>query len=318
MSGGLRIAVFFFLAGLVVLMWGATFVAKRHEHVASGVARLPPRSFDSLSLVVLGSGGSFENHLRLGPALAVAYGESALLLDAGRGVAEALRAAEFPVWQPRHVFLSSLQPENTVGLDDLWLTARLADPAQPLRVFGPPGTAELVRGLQSAFAAPAAAQAADWALAPIGAGIAAQELRGGERIAVGALQLRATALRGGLAFRIEHGGKVIAAALAGTDRAAVVRAAANADVLVLEAISGESLAQAAEAGAERVEILEREARNHWRLEEAGSVAAEAGARALALVRLRPPPVFNFQYERVARQSFRGPVLIAADSQVIAP
>jgi len=124
MSGGLRMAVFFFLAGLVVLMWGATFVTKRHERVASGVADLPPRSFEALSLVVLGSGGSFENHLRWGPALAVAHGESALLLDAGRGVAEALRAAEFPAWQPRHVFLSSLQPENTVGLDDLWLTAR--------------------------------------------------------------------------------------------------------------------------------------------------------------------------------------------------
>lgn len=318
MSGGLRIAVFFFLAGLVVLMWGATFVTKRHERVASGVAALPPRSFESLSLVVLGSGGSFENHLRLGPALAVAHGESALLLDAGRGVAEALRAAEFPAWQPRHVFLSSLQPENTVGLDDLWLTARLFGPAQPLRVFGPPGTAELVRGLQLAFAASAAAQAADWALAPTGAGIAARELRGGERIAVGALRLRATAVEGGLAFRIEHGGKAIAAALAGTDRAAVVQAAAGADVLVLEAISGESLAQAAAAGAERIEILEREARKHWRLEEAGGVAAEAGARALALVRLRPPPVFNFQYERVVRQSFRGPVLIAADSQVIEP
>jgi len=76
--------------------------------------------------------------------------------------------------------------------------------------------------------------------------------------------------------------------------------------------------EAAAAGAENIEAIEREARNHWRLEEAGGVAAEADARALALVRLRPPPVFNFQYERVVRQSFRGPVLIAADAQVIEP
>ena len=71
----------------------------------------------------LGTGGGYENPDRRGPALALGLGADVVLVDAGRGVAEGLRAAQIPVAQPRLVVLTSLLPENTVGLDDLLQTA---------------------------------------------------------------------------------------------------------------------------------------------------------------------------------------------------
>ena len=62
-----------------------------------------------------------------------------------------LRAAEIPLAQPSAVCLTSLTPENTVGLDDRLLTGWLAGRSQPLRVGGPPGTAALVARQGSAF-----------------------------------------------------------------------------------------------------------------------------------------------------------------------
>ena len=95
--------VFGVMAGLVVMMWVMTWASKRFERVASGIAPLESRQFETLTLVTLGTGGTFENPLRSGPSVAVGYGSEVVLVDVGRGVAESLRAAEIPVHQPVRV-----------------------------------------------------------------------------------------------------------------------------------------------------------------------------------------------------------------------
>jgi hypothetical protein len=120
-----RLALFGFLFAVVVAMWVFAFLSKHFEKVAAGVTALPPAEFEHLTLLALGTGGTFENHWRRGPALAVGLGSDVVLVDAGRGVSEALRAAAVPVEQPRLLLLSSLAAENVLALDDLWLTGWL-------------------------------------------------------------------------------------------------------------------------------------------------------------------------------------------------
>ena len=109
------------IVGLVVVIacWAATCAAWRFDRVAEGVRPLEARAFPELTLLTLGTGGAYENPSRRGPASAVALGSRVLLVDAGRGVAESLRAAKLPVPQPDTLLLTNLLPENTVGLDDL-------------------------------------------------------------------------------------------------------------------------------------------------------------------------------------------------------
>jgi ribonuclease BN (tRNA processing enzyme) len=268
--------------------------------------------------VTAGTGGTFENHLRLGPAVAVGLEQTVVLVDAGRAVAQALRRAEIPVTQPRVVLLTSLLPENVLGLDDWWVAGATSGAGDAVRVVGPPGTRALADALRAAHAAGAAAEAASFGRSAPPA-LEAVEAGDGFTLALGPLSLRAAELRGGptpaLAWRIEGAGAAAVVSSIGWDPDGLVAAAKGADLWVHEAVYGASLQAALDAGIEGVDALAREAALHTRLEDVGALATRAGVRRLVLVRLRPPPVYGFQYRRVAAPSFRGRIEIAADGDL---
>jgi ribonuclease BN (tRNA processing enzyme) len=310
------------LAGLVVVlvaMWVLSFASKRLERVASGVAALEPRRFEELTFVAVGTGGTFENHLRLGPSAAVGLGETVLLVDAGRGTAQALRAAQIPVDQPV-LLLTSLLPESTLGLDD-WLWGATLAGAGSVRIFGPPGTRALVRGLLDAHAPGARAQAAAFGVDPA-LELDVTEAEDGQSAEIAPFTVRAFVQRGGpvptLAWRLEGGGKSVAVSAAGFDADALVAAARDASLWVHEAVYGASLEQAVAAGIPGAASLAAEGALHTRLEDVGALATRAGARRLALVRLRPPPVWAIQYQRIVAPTYAGPVAIPEDGEEIKP
>jgi ribonuclease BN (tRNA processing enzyme) len=306
---------------LLALIWGMAFLSKHFERAAAAVAPLEEVAPERLTLYVAGSGGTFENPQRSGPALLAGRGRDLALFDAGRGVAAGLRRAAVPVRQARAVFLSSLLPENTAGLDELYVLGWLDGAKAPLVVYGPPGTQRLVDGLLAAQRPGAEAQAQGFALAPEGGRVEARELADGAEVELGALRVRAFALAGGslpaLAYRLESGEHALAFAGASWDGEALVRAAERADLLATEAVYQGSLEQAAEAGADVAQLRE-EAKQHVALEAVGAIATRARVRGVLLARLRPPPAFHYQYEDVVEQTFRGPVHIAEDGESITP
>lgn len=308
------LAALFAIAGAMSLDY-----AKR---VAAGVAYLPSRSFGSLTAVAVGTGGSYENPRRLGPCTAVGLGSQVLLVGAGRGVAEGLRAAEIPVRQPAAVYLTSLLPEDTVGLDDLLLTGWLAPRSEPLRLVGPAGTRALAEGLLAAHARGARAQEDALSLPGDGARFSVTEVGDGFEETAGGIRVRAAALpdasSSSLAWRFEAGGRSVVIAGSGFSPDAVVELARGADLLVHEAVFRASIEQAIASGADDPERLRREAGLHPGLREAGRVAERAGVRRLALVRLRPPPLLDFQFTRVAGEAFDGDVVIPEDGEQLLP
>ena len=310
------------LVGLILLagvMWALSFASKRLEQVAAGSAPLEPRRFGALTLVAAGTGGTYENHLRLGPCIGVGLGETLVLVDAGRGTAQALRHARIPVEQPRAVLLTSLLPENTLGLDDwLWGVSLAGGGAR--QVIGPPGTRTLVEGLRAAHAAGARAGAAGFGVPP-DPPLEVVEAGSGFEARVGELALHATEQRGGpltaLAWRATGGGRSALVSGAGFDPEALVAAAQGADAWVHEALLGASLDEAVKAGGASAQGIAREGALHTRLEDVGSLAARAGVGQLVLVRLRPPPVYAFQYTRRVAATYRGAVSIPDDGDEIA-
>ncbi len=313
MSTQVRALLLVGLLGLVVAMWVFSFASKRLESVAAGVAPLEPRRFEGLTVVAAGTGGTYENHQRLGPCVLVGLSESAVLVDAGRGTAQALRRARIPMAQPA-VLLTSLLPENTLGLDDWLWAVRLAAPYSGL-VVGPPGTKVLVEALRAAHAQGERAGAAALGVDPAAAlEIHVVDANDGFATQIGSLGVRATEQRGGplstLAWRIEGGGRSVLVSGAGFDPEALVAAARGVDAWVHEALYGASLDQALAAGGS--EALAREAALHTRLEDVGALATRAGAKRLVLLRLRPPPVFAFQYVRLVARTYRGLVEIPED------
>ena len=317
-----RRVAFFVTLGLLGAAWVLAWVGNRLVEGAAGFAPIAARDFETLTLVTAGTGGAWENPQRLGPVLAVGLGKRIALVDAGRGVAEALRAAEIPLDQPTAVYLTSLDPENTVGLDDLLLTGWLAGRTRPLRVIGPPGTRALVAALQTAHRN-ADTRAAALALPAPGGQFEAEEVAGDVAGTSDGLTIRALALLDGpsarLAWRFQADDRALVIAPFPGNETALAEFSAGATVLVREAALIPSAEEAEAAGIEtEPDQLRREAGLHTPFESVAGLAQQAGIDTLVLVRLRPPPVYDFQVMGMLGDTFDGEGVIAEDGEEVTP
>lgn len=319
---GLRALLLLLVLAIAAMSWAATCALAHFRDVAEGIRPLEPRSFTRLTAIAVGTGGAYENHRRLGPCVAVGAGDTLVLVDAGRAVAEGLRAAGVPVHQPTRVYLTSLLPQNVAGLDDLLTTGWFEGRAEPILVVGPPGTKHLVRALTSAYEPSTGALVEALELDRSGLRLEAIEIADGWSETAGELRVHAAALRSGSlegrAYRFESGGRSIVVGGPGWDPDALVSLAEGADLLVHGALHYASVEMAIEAGADQPERLRREAALYTRTDEVGSLAARAGVRTLVLTRLRPPPLYARQFRSLVGETFDGSVVIAEDGETLTP
>lgn len=320
-----RLAFFAVAAAALLVSWCSSFVLWRAAERGDEVVTLDARDMGALSVVAVGTGSAWENPTRGGPSIAVGAGEDVWLVDAGRGVAEGLRRARIPVAQPSVVYLTSLLPENTVGIDDLLMTGFRQGRAQPLALVGPPGTEALARAVEAANARGARALAEALALAPDGARIEATEVGpatpfDAERDGV---RIRAGAIPGGpleaLAWSFEKRAQRVVVSGVGFGEDALVAFAEGASLLVHEAVYVPTAEDAKNAEVELdIASLDRERALHTSINDVGALAARARVRALALVRLRPPPLYAFRFAAIAGRTFDGEVEIPEDGDDLWP
>lgn len=318
-----RIAIFALAGGALLFSWCASFMLWRAAERGDEIMQLEPREFAALEVIAVGTGGAFENPARLGPCIAVGAGKNLWLVDAGRGIAEGLRAAAIPVSQPTTVLLTSLLPESTMGLDDLLLTGFRQGRSERIRLIGPPGTHEFARSLERAHAAAANALAEQLALDPAAAGIDAIEVHGDFREEADGIVIAAVAIPDGplpgLAWSFQRNANRVIVAGTGWGEETLVEFADGAALLVHEAVFIPTREDAENADVEfDIEQLDRERALHVSINDIGALAQRARVRALALVRLRPPPLYNFRFKMIVGQSYDGEVLIPDDTDLVWP
>ncbi|MGH0036653.1 MAG: hypothetical protein ACQGVK_16645 [Myxococcota bacterium] len=321
-----RLAIYAAVFGVLILSWVASFVIYRAAEMGDLIAPVELRRFEQLTLVAVGTGNEFENPARMGPSLAVGLADDLYLVDAGRGVAEALRNAAIPVEQVETLLLTSLQLEATLGLDDLWLTGWRDGRDHALRVVGPPGTAALVDGLRRAHESALRAAGEGLGLPAEGAAIEVIEAEEGWSDAREVLRVSARELTGGpvpaLAWRfesLEGWRRSIVVTGTGWSPDALVEAARDADVWVHEAIYVPTPEDAEAAGVTLdAAQLERDAALHTSIFDIGELASRAGVGHLVFWRLRPPPMYAFQISGFVSRSFDGEISVPEDGDEITP
>jgi ribonuclease BN (tRNA processing enzyme) len=316
-----RLILYGILAAVMAVSWASTCVIYRAAEIGDLVAPIEMRYSGNLDAVVVGSGNGFENPERMGPAIAIGWEKRLLLVDAGRGVAEAMRSAGIPLAQPEAVLLTSLLPENTVGLDDLLLTGWRQPRKQSLRVYGPPGTVLLCESIMRGHRIGIEAEARGRGLPLEGAILKGFDIEPGWTVELDDLVILASDLPGGplpaLAWRFERSGRSMVVAGAGWASAAVIEAAKGADFLFHEATIIPDADTAEEAGITiDPDLLRLEAELHTALSDVGDIAARAGVGTLVLTRMRPPPFYKFQITGAVGKTFGGEVIVAADGQVV--
>lgn len=100
-----------------------------------------------MKLTLLGTGIPAPTAQRQGSANLLEIGEQFLLVDAGRGTTTQLARIGLAPAVVDHVFITHHHFDHISCLDDVLLSAWNGGRTDPIHVFGPPGTADIVKTL---------------------------------------------------------------------------------------------------------------------------------------------------------------------------
>src|SRR5258708_248555 len=101
-------------------------------------------------ITLLGTGNPRPELDRFGPSILIEAGGHRLLIDCGRGSTQRLFALD-ALARVEGVLFTHLHSDHVTGFPDFWLTGWLMGRTQPLTVWGPAGTAAMIRNVARAY-----------------------------------------------------------------------------------------------------------------------------------------------------------------------
>lgn len=273
----------------------------------------------SVEVTLLGTGGPIPHPERAGPATLLRAGDATILVDCGRGVVMRLTAAGTMPIGLSAVLLTHLHSDHITDLNDLVTTQWIMTFAPtPLRVFGPPGTRQVVDAVFEMLAHDRRYRHdhhADLQHPPL---VEVTEVVPGDAFDVGPAHVvvhetdhRPVAPTVG--YRVEHGGAAVAIGGDGVPCPGLDGLCAGADVYVQTVIRDDLV----------LAVPNQRFRDvcdyHSTVEQAASTAARAGVRTLVLTHLVPAPGSAEEVEewrRRAAAAFGGEVVVGDDLTVV--
>ncbi len=270
---------------------------------------------DTFRVTLLGTGAPPPRLDRFGPSTLVEVGGQKFIFDAGRGAMQRLHQLAIPFSDIDGLFLTHHHSDHVVGFVDLWLTGWIGRPwgqrAQPLPVYGPEGTRQMMEHLPLAFHVDIRVRSRSYP--PEGVKLAAHEIRQGAVYDRDGIKISA--------FEVDHGGEELpaygyridyqgrSAVLSGdtTFNENLIHHAQGADLLVHEvtALAG--------SAAEDPKQLKRIGANHTTPDQAGEVFARVRPKLAVYNHLllfgaaRPEDLIP-----ATRKNYDGPLIVGED------
>jgi len=275
-----------------------------------------------MKFTFLGTGCPVPSPLRAGPAHLVTAGDARLLIDCGAGVAQRLVAAGARGADIDALIVTHYHSDHVVDFYQLLVSSWHQGRARPLAVHAPHSAIAHMRRQLEAYADERELRIAH-ERRPSAAGLEVEfhELRPGGAIAVGALSAEP--------FEVDHRPVTPAFGLLlreGSARLAfsgdtrpvpsLIAAARGADLLVCEVFVDREMRPA--PGLRSSETIAAVRSYHLVPSEIAAIAAEAGAKALALTHLVPPDADRAALIAEIRASYGGPVIVGEDLMTIDP
>ena len=97
-----------------------------------------------LYIYFLGTGGSWPSVQINVSAIAIKRGGEVLLFDCGEGTQRQIQKSKISYMQIKHVFITHYHGDHFLGLPGFIQTLQLNDRQEPLHIYGPKGTEEIV------------------------------------------------------------------------------------------------------------------------------------------------------------------------------
>jgi len=116
-----------------------------------------PKHFSPTQVVLLGTGTPFADPDRWGPSLAIVVNGVSYIVDCGPGVVRRAAAASkngiagLKPEELRHLFITHLHSDHTIGYPDIILSPAVLDRDTALEVYGPKGTQAMTDNIMKAY-----------------------------------------------------------------------------------------------------------------------------------------------------------------------
>jgi ribonuclease BN (tRNA processing enzyme) len=257
------------------------------------------------------------------------------VVDAGDGAARRIAKAGINVRDIGIIFLTHLHDDHTAGLGTLMSVAWDNQRTQPINVYGPPRTEDLVKAAVQYFSISAEIRIADGGRSvPISQVFFGHDVRPGmiyqdANVKVTAAETTHFEFHTGLAagkhksyaYRFETPDRVVVFTGDTGPNDALTNLAKDADLLVSEANSAEERMQLlinsgqwqAMTPAEQAGIKRQMTQGHLSTEDVGKMAAQARVKTVVLTHLTPKPDNDYtSWANEVKKHFSGQVLIAKD------
>jgi len=278
---------------------------------------------EDFTVTLLGTGDPIPRTDRFGPATLVEVGGQELLFDVGRGAVQRLVQMDIALSAVDAVFLTHFHHDHLVGLPDMWMTGWIPPPfgrrSVPFEVWGPTGTASLLKNLEEAFELNTSIRIPDELLPPAGIEMVAHEFdkdgvvyeKDGVKVTAFAVD-HGELIKPSYGYRIDYDGRAVV--ISGDTRfdENLIAAAKGADLIVHEvALASDELLASSEQ-------FRRIVAHHTTPEEAGIVFAKVSPKLAVythLVMLSSKSIPEAPLPSLitrTRKNYDGPLVIGED------
>lgn len=294
---------------------------------------------DAFEVVFCGTGSPQYQPDRGQPCTAIIAAGQVFVFDSGQGASQGLQASGVPILKLHRVFLTHLHSDHISGLGDVLHNSWLYGRKQEAQVAGPPGTEQMLQGVQMSFAADMSERnkmiGDEYGESSSGMGIALEvEVEGDalkivydqNGVKVSAFRVDHPAWENAYGYKFEYHGKSIV--ISGDTRRSenLVRHAAGANILIHEALNTSMMRAIGSAlrehgnGTVDPDRMETIISTHTSTNDLAELAAEAEVKTLVLTHLIPPIPASSFVEGVFTQGmtdiFDGELIVARDGQRI--
>ena len=290
-----------------------------------------------MTVVLCGTGSPLADPDRAGACTAVVAGGQLVMVDAGPGAWETLDLTKLPTGALSAVLLTHFHSDHIGDLGEAITQSWIAGRQQPLDVYGPPGTKQVVDGFVSAYAHDADYRTLHHteALMPRAAApavaheLALGEAADAETVVFDRNGLKVTMFRvlhdpvtPAVGYRFDYRGNVVVVSGDTAKSASVAKQAAGADLLIHEALNRDMMGRVsgivAKLGNPRLGQMAHDTLNyHTSPVEAAELARDAKVKTLVFTHVVPGPrnaIMRRMFLDGVDDTFDGEVVLGEDGQ----
>ena len=280
--------------------------------------------YDGLKVFLCGTSSPLPDPNRAQACVAILAGASLYLVDAGAGSAQVATQGRLPLERLEAVFLTHFHSDHIAALPEFNLNSWVAGRPWPLAIFGPPGVAAVVDGLNDAYRLDLTYRVAHHGeeLLPPDLGVMEDRLMEvGTALEFGELTITSfdvdhDPVRPAVGYRFDYRGRSVVISGDATITAGLVDAATDADLLLQDALSlpiVKSLERAS-AGTRMEQIFLDIQDYHAHTGDLSTLVDQSGLRQLALYHLVPPPQ-NALFEKIFFRELPEGTIVTQDGMI---